>query len=257
MSDWVPLIGWDYRFNAIVLRISNHKENQDFMFPLTELIRHSKMPKHELLAAIEQATEPAVSYRPIEIIREKAIRQADIKGKTVLDLGGYDGQMAKLALECGASNAVVVDSEQWRIYGWKQPDPIPGVKFVKSELLDWEIPFDVVIFYNCLYHVRDPMLTLTHVRSLTKETMLLCTLHRYHDGAWMYVYNPRECNPEDPSVYFGPSIPALERMLTLTGWQFNQLGIALDRVVYTCRPIPGFVDPESVEVRRVNCIEVP
>jgi hypothetical protein len=57
----------------------------------------------------------------------------------------------------------------------------------------------------------------------------------------MYVYEPRECNGGDETVYFGPSLEALERLLTATGWTFVQEGLAYDRVVYRCRPIPGFV----------------
>ena len=248
-------VSYDYRFGVLVLELGGPWEGAaKVMFRLDQLLKCAGVQPHELGAFLGNGRKIAPEeFEPdIEPARQRTIRETDLAGKTVLDLAGYDGSLAKVALECGAASAKVVDSEQWRIYGWPEPKPIPGVEFIKADLYEWQEPADVVIWYNCLYHVIDPMRALQHVRMLTKGQMLLCTLFRYHEGPWMYVYEPRECNNSDPSVYFGPSLDALERMLVLTGWTFERTGIALDRVVYRCTPIPDFVDAETVEVRRVS-----
>jgi 2-polyprenyl-3-methyl-5-hydroxy-6-metoxy-1,4-benzoquinol methylase len=205
--------------------------------------------------------ESSCNIDNIETYRRGLIFDTDMKGKVVLDIGGYDGSMARLALDAGASRAICLDNHQYEHYGWEDKK-LDGVEYVKGDVMDvgddfrhpkgtwgnWDedgIPgqdYDVIINYNVLYHIRNPWAFLDKCREIIKPDgeMLLCTLFRYHDGAWMYVYEPRECNPTDETVYFGPSLLAIERLLKATGWDAVRYGLAYDRVVYRCKPIAGF-----------------
>ena len=200
----------------------------------------------------------------IDTFRRQAIEQCELEGKVVLDIGGYDGSMAKIALDGGAARAICLDNHQYEHYGWEEKK-LEGVEYVQGDFMSTVVTNehfissrlalelgaepcrqvkcpDIIINYNVLYHLKNPWAFLDKCREIIKPDglMLLCTLFRYHDGPWMYVYEPRECNPEDETVYFGPSLSALERLLRHTGWDFERVGLAYDRVVYQCRPTSGW-----------------
>lgn len=255
MSNWALELGFDHRFCTVGFRL--HKEGQDdvvFYVPLKAMIEQLKVEPYELSALMQEAYQWTEGMKDIDGARVRLLEETNFQNCDVLDLSGYNGFAAEIAIKNGAKTAKVVDSEQWRIYGWQEPPPIDGVEFIKSDLFDWCEPADVVIWYNCLYHLTDPMGALNHVRKLTKKEMLLCTLFRYHSGSWVYVYSPRECNSSDPSVYFGPSLEALEKMLSLTGWTFERYAVSYDRCLYRCKPIPDFVDAETQAAKEMMTV---
>ncbi len=253
---------YDYRFGTLHFEMGRQGEAPQYNYHIriADILRH--IPAFEMRQFLDHAAEN-IPPGNIEAWRVKAIEDANLEGKTVLDVGGYMGEYAKRCLDRGAARAIVLDTEQWRHYGpegWKDetgPARERGVEFVKGDLMDYHtfrhmpdvigdrnsdtiqgLPRpDVLLLYNILYHVRNPLAFLERAREIVKPggTMLLCTLFRYHDGAWVYYYDPRECNPADTSVFFGPSLEALERWLRDTGWEYERLGFAFDRVVYTCR----------------------
>jgi len=249
--------GYDYRFGGLSVKVESPMGDQAvFVLPIPDLIRKSIIPAHELRALIKEAEEPLSDLPDHETARRQTIIDTDLAGKTVLDVGGYDGIMAKLALDNGAAKAICLDNHQYDHYGWAEKR-YPGVEYVQGDFMDYRrgefgghenylfgppesgvaLPCpDVTIFYNVLYHLKNPWRALEHLRSFTREQMLLQTLFRYHDGPWIYLYEPRECNPTDESVFWGPSIPALERLLTQTGWKHEKMGQSFDRVVYRCWP---------------------
>ncbi len=262
-KGWNLAVGYDYRFGSMrISPVSPVGERvADFAIRIADLLRGMNIPPHEMRAHLQEAERPSSPERDIEDVRREAIERTNVYGKAVLDIGGYDGWAAKLALDRGAARAICLDNQQYHHYGWEDIRK-EGVEYITGDFMDleldrckqmingplvlgWRDPLprpDIIIFYNVLYHLKNPWAGLDRLREIVKPggEMLLCTLFRYHDGAWMYVYEPRECNPTDETVYFGPSLMALERLLTATGWDFEQTGLAMDRVVYRCRPTPGF-----------------
>ena len=96
----------------------------------------------------------------------------DLTGKTVLDVGGYDGHMAKIALERGAKKAIVVDNGQYQQYiDYKKPDGLDGVQYVSEDILRWDEPVDVVLCYDVLYHSKSPYTFLEHLDKLAIQTL--------------------------------------------------------------------------------------
>ena len=172
-------------------------------------------------------------------IRHAAI-PANLTGKEVLDIGGYDGHFAALCLERGAERAVCVDTGEWRDYGWAPPVKRPGVQYVKGDVMTTLQQGDVVIFYNVIYHCRDPWTALERLRRLTRDQLLLCTSFVQGAGSdW------RVISPDDPgqrivnnrfTVFWKPTISGLVKLLKLTG--FNDLhvvGYHNDHIVMDCR----------------------
>jgi tRNA (mo5U34)-methyltransferase len=110
----------------------------------------------------------------------------DLTGKTVLDVGAWDGYFSFAAERLGASRVLATDS-----YIWRQPAGKHGfdharralgssVEHIEIDVLDISPEtvghFDVVLFLGVLYHMRHPLLALERVASVTRETLVLETL---------------------------------------------------------------------------------
>ena len=237
-KNWSLSLAYDYRFGHLGFRMNKDGEEPvDFLLPLSELFKTCRIHPEELRTYIKDSLDEkaVIPGQDIEPVRYKTLEDTDWKGKTVLDVGGYDGFAAEIAHKGGARRAICLDNEQYQTYGWKDVRK-QGVEYITGDLMEWTEPVDVLINYNVLYHVKNPWAFLEKCKALTKEQMLLCTLFRYSDRPHFYLYEPRECNPTDESVFWGPSIMGLERLLKYTGWEFTQEGLAMDRVVYRCTP---------------------
>ena len=237
-KNWSLSLAYDYRFGHLGFRMNKDGEEPvDFLVPLSELFKTCRIHPEELRAYIKDSLDEkaVIPGQDIEPVRYKTLEDTDWKGKVVLDVGGYDGFAAEIAHKGGARRAICLDNEQYQTYGWKDVRK-QGVEYLTGDFLEWQEPVDKVIFFNVLYHLCNPWMAMEHLRKITKEEMLLCTLFRYSDRPHWYLYDSYECNPTDSSVFWGPSIMGLERLLKYTGWEFVQEGLAMDRVVYRCRP---------------------
>lgn len=115
-----------------------------------------------------------------------ALRLPDLRGKTVLDVGAFDGYFSFAAERLGASRVVALDT-----YVWRRPGGKDGFQYARSvlgskvedievEVLDISPEtvghFDVVLFLGVLYHMRHPLLSLERVAEVTKQQLILETL---------------------------------------------------------------------------------
>jgi len=120
---------------------------------------------------------------------------------------------------------------------WTQPPPLEGVEYVTGDFLEWREPMDVTLFFNVAYHVKDPWRGFEHLRSFTRRHLAVCSLVTWTEKPVWELYLPREVNPDDDTVYWGPSESGLTRLLSLTGWSdVTVVGKAFERLVLTCRP---------------------
>ena len=244
MDEHELQLGYDARFGELVIRTKGPDGDEHrWDVHISHLIRACGITPAQLRAYMLVAHDPSLQPSGVAIdpLRKKVLDETDWKDKVVLDVGGYDGWAAGVALMGGAKSAVCLDSLQYEHYGWAE-NKLPGVIYQTGDALEWECPVDVVIAYNVLYHVKNPWQFLSHMRAVCKGEMLLCTLFRYSDEPTWHLYMPRECNPSDETVFWVPSILGLERLLKLTGWDFKREGLAMDRVIYRCTPAPGFVE---------------
>lgn len=150
------------------------------------------------------------------------IDMADFAGKSVLDVGGYDGRYAARCLERGAADAVVFDSEQWRHYGWSDFQPLPGVQYVRGDLTDARVrelvPADVVLCFNVLYHVKDVWGACEALRHVTRERCLVYTqILPGVDGPVWRNWQRNDANYND-MCYWRPSERGLISLLNEVGF---------------------------------------
>jgi tRNA (mo5U34)-methyltransferase len=151
-----------------------------------------------------------------EMMRERleALRLPDFRGKTVLDIGAFDGFFSFEAERRGASRVVALDHFVWSLdmaevfelrrakmeegrrqlqpeesHLWR-PDELPGkrgfdtahralgsrVESVVCDFMEAEVgTFDIVLFMGVLYHVKDMLGALKKVASMTREVAVIET----------------------------------------------------------------------------------
>lgn len=159
-----------------------------------------------------------------------------LTGKTVLDVGTWDGFMAFECERRGAS-VVAVDSFVWSD---ARTRAVPGatgragfdlaheslnstVRAVECEVLDLSPAklgtFDIVLFLGVLYHMRHPLLALERVAALV-DGLLIVESHvipQSDNRPCMRFYPGTELN-DDPSNWWGPNTSCIEMMLRAVGF---------------------------------------
>jgi tRNA (mo5U34)-methyltransferase len=154
----------------------------------------------------------------------------DLKGRTVLDVGCWDGAYS---IEAARRGAVVTATDH---YVWKvRPGSreafdlaisclAPGVTAIDMpvEELSLERPgrHDIVLFLGVLYHLRDPLGALERVAALAAETLVVETrmglrwlphpAMRFHPGSTL---------ENDPTNWWTPNRPCVEAMLRDLGFK--------------------------------------
>lgn len=151
-----------------------------------------------------------------------------LAGKSVLDVGAWDGFFSFTAERMGASRVVALDSRSWRDpgkEGFEYARSALGsqVEDVECEVLDISPEtaggtFDVVFFLGVLYHMRHPLLSLERVASVTNELLVLETVI---DLTWLRrpaaAFYPGMFLG-DPTNWWGPNKPAVIAMLEEVGF---------------------------------------
>jgi len=159
----------------------------------------------------------------------------DLHGKTVLDIGAWDGFFSFEAERRGADRVLATDSFAWSgksVGAWLGTKA--GFEFARkalaSKVEDMEIDvdalspstvgtFDVVFFLGVLYHTRHPLLTLEKVASVTKGMVIVETAV---DMVWnrrpAMAFYPGSELTNDPTNWWGPNPAAVEAMLRSVGF---------------------------------------
>jgi tRNA (mo5U34)-methyltransferase len=159
-----------------------------------------------------------------------------LDGLSVLDVGAWDGFFSFEAERRGAERVVATDWYCWGGPGWGTKEGFDlarrvldsNVEDVEIDVLDLSPEavgtHDLVLFLGVLYHVRDPLLTLERVASVTRGTLVVETVV---DMLWTReaaaaFYPGGELN-RDTSNWWGPNPAAVEGMLRAVGFNDVQM----------------------------------
>lgn len=152
-----------------------------------------------------------------------------LAGKSVLDVGAWDGYFSFAAERLGAERVVALDSVIWQNMS-KFPFELARQK-LNSAVEDIELEvleispetvgeFDVVLFLGVLYHMRDPMAALEAVASVTKELLVIETLvDMTFTRRKAAAYYPGTYLGGDYSNWWGPNAGALVGMVSEFGFK--------------------------------------
>jgi tRNA (mo5U34)-methyltransferase len=159
-----------------------------------------------------------------------------LAGRSVLDVGAWDGFFAFEAERRGAARVLATDSFSWTGAGWGSKAGFQLARAAlgsKVEDLDIDVMdlcpervgiHDVVLFLGVLYHVRHPLLALERVASVTGEWLVLETvvdLLGFGRPA-MAFYPGRELNA-DPTNWWAPNLSGAEALLQEVGFERVQV----------------------------------
>ena len=157
---------------------------------------------------------------------------SDLSGKSVLDIGAWDGVFTFEAERRGASRVLATDSYCWSGEGWGTKEGfLTASRILASRADDLEIDvmdlspdivgtFDLVLFVGVLYHLRHPLLALERVASVTGDQLIFDshTAKVEEPDPVMLFYPGTELN-DDPTNWWGPNPPAVEAMLRDVGFR--------------------------------------
>lgn len=201
----------------------------------------------------------------------------DLRGKTVLDIGAWDGFFSFEAERRGADRVVALDHYVWSldvqpagvpspsVPGMWRPDALPGKRgfdtarralgsgvedvvtdFVTADLDDLGT-FDVVLYLGVLYHMRDPLGALARVAQVTREVAVIETqtvVVPGYEGASLCEFYPFEELNTDETNWWAPNAKALEGLCRAAGFARVEWKLepprsyrVLGRGVHGCRAV--------------------
>ena len=188
--------------------------------------------------------------KSLKVLRTEAdaiFRPLDLRAKSVLDIGAWNGYFSFEAKRRQAERVLATDHYCWspEINGRATFELARTALKLDVEGLDVDVPdltpervgqFDVVLFLGVFYHLVDPIRALQNLAAVTKEVAVIET-HldlRMIDRPAMVFYPGTELN-DDPTNWWGPNRQCVEALLKLVGFE---------RVVY--QPHPQVKDARGI-----------
>ncbi len=158
---------------------------------------------------------------------------ASLAGKTVLDVGAWDGYFSFEAERRGAARVLATDSYVWNgSHDWGSKRGFDLAKSALNSRIDDLVidvldlsperigMFDIVLFLGVLYHMKHPLLSLEHVASVNRELLVLETavdmLGCRRPAAAFYAGNELG---KDPTNWWGLNPAAVTGMLATVGYR--------------------------------------
>lgn len=143
----------------------------------------------------------------------------DVKDKLVLDVGTGNGWYLEKLRAAGAREAIGFEPgqqnhAQFMMLQKLKPDPAQQLFFLGAEeVATFKKTFDVILHMGVLYHHRDPVAQLVHIREALVEggTLYLETIGMPGEDSVMYL--PPERYALMPNVWFLPTLSALVNIL--------------------------------------------
>lgn len=171
-----------------------------------------------------------------------------LKGKTVLDIGAWDGFYSFYAERRGAKSVLAVDYPAWTDENYMfcgataapgTPPYVPKAGFLLArELLESKVQdklcalenldpkvhgtYDTVMFYGVFYHLQNPYLGLQQAAAMSKEWLLVEShVNNLHlpDNVPGAVFYPNGEHRGDLSTYWGANPACIVGMLKNLGFK--------------------------------------
>jgi len=166
----------------------------------------------------------------------------NLAGRSVVDIGAWNGHFSFAAKRRGAARVLATDSYIWNHPVWRGREAFDLAREelgLEIEALMVDPPqitpglglFDVVMFLGVFYHLYDPIEVMTRLRGITRQLLLVETHSDLTDQARPgMVFYPGDSLAQDATNWWGPN-PALMLHLLL------QLGFT--RIFYRDHPTLG------------------
>lgn len=156
----------------------------------------------------------------------------DLRKKSVLDIGAWDGFYSFEAEKRGASPVLAIDNfyrgkeGKTGIQGFETAKEILNskVEFKKASVYDLNPEefgtFDIVLCLGVLYHLRHPLLGLEKIYSVAKDMLILETHYDpYHLGKPLGVFYENNETNDDASNWWGFNEAGVLALLRAAGFR--------------------------------------
>jgi tRNA (mo5U34)-methyltransferase len=204
------------------------------------------MEWYHAIEVAEGITTPG-RYNPQPLLNTMGFPQ-DLQGKTVLDIGTYDGFFSFEAERRGAARVVAMDRHPAGHKGFALAHELlrSHVTYSVGSVYDLSPEthgtFDVVLFLGVLYHLRHPLLALDKIHSVCREfafveshvldhafihegqAIPLEHLHPLLTRAPLMQFYPGDELGQEPSNWWAPTVECLRRMLDTSGFHATLTG---------------------------------
>ncbi len=168
---------------------------------------------------------------------DKIRRMADlifdrpIEGKSVLDIGCWDGAYSIEAARRGASRVLATDHFVWhegwgdrRCFDLAREHLAPSIEAMDIDVTELSVErvgtFDTVLFLGVFYHLRHPFQVLEHVAALAREVLVVESriIAPFSRRPFMRFYPGAELDG-DPTNWWAPNRACMEAMLRDLGFR--------------------------------------
>ena len=227
-----------------------------------EFIASADFVWHQKFELAPGVWTPGVS--PIAWMCQKAGLPADLSGKTVLDIGTTNAATAFEAERRGAERVVAVDIFDPDWFGVRALSTLleSKVEYVQTSVYElaerFSEPFDLVIFWGVLYHLRHPLLALDSVRAVagaevSLETAVCDSELPGPPASSLVRFYRRDELSGDGSNWFAPSVATLQDWCASSGFNVMRSESWPDpaqRAMLELRPTPGVPEWQQVSYER-------
>lgn len=185
---------------------------------------------------------------------DAAFNTVDLKGKTMLDVGAWNGAYTVEAHRRGAKKITALDFVTWtdpRFNGKETFEFVTDLAGIEADTIiqDLDAPqlslehigrFDVVLFPGVFYHLKDPIAATREVAARAKEVFILETyieMQLPEEPPQMMFYPGTELG-RDPTNWWGPNVACVREMLKMFGFKRIEItkGAAYNRYFFHAYP---------------------
>jgi len=152
----------------------------------------------------------------------------DFKGKSVLDIGCWDGYFSFMAEQRGARRVLSLDDPDFRWGG------LEGYKFLHRHFdskAEWrkgsiyalpEERFDIVLCYGVLYHINDPLTAMINSFHAALEEIVFEGMFFEDKQPLLWLLAPGEFH-NDPTNIYALSTGYLDKVAGLCGFELVEI----------------------------------
>jgi tRNA (mo5U34)-methyltransferase len=173
-------------------------------------------------------------YDPSEANFQRMMKyMPEVKDKTVLDIGAWDGFYSFKMKTLGAKRVLATDHFCWNGDGWGNKKGFSIAKKLLNadvEDLEIDIPYitpetvgmwDIVLFLGVLYHRTDFFESFRHAASVTKEVLVLDTIidNTLDPETSLIKFYPNDEVAKDYTNWFVPNKTAMREMFFSQGFR--------------------------------------
>lgn len=164
--------------------------------------------------------------------RQSILDGVDLEGRSVLDIGAWNGFFSFEAKRAGAARVLATDSFVWThpMYRGRETFELArralglDIEALEVDAMDLDPErlgtFDVVLFLGVFYHLEDPILGLRRAASMAGELLIVETATALEEMPFpaMRHYPGRELN-DDPTNWWAPNPRCMVDLLGALGFQ--------------------------------------